>query len=432
METVLYFELLYIFFFLLILRILRYSCVFLIWFSVVYTIVFPLSGLYLLYTNDLSAVGIDYETNQDIYYSAALLSFLSYFFISVIYIISYKIFNFKIWKFDVKAKKINWFFFLLMFIISIITLVLLFSKFGGFFNFLSNLDAYRAGDGVGAGFLQYPATMILPAILFFYMAANRDTHLSDRMVWLYRGAFIVSLIPLILLGFRGPVVIVTLQFLFFYNHFVSPIKLKSLIYVSISSFAILLSWGIARESQSTGYELTTFAIVQLAVALVLFRTRGIEALSAIISKPQNIDYNFFLPNLIESLTSFVPRAIYSEKPISTTEEITTLYFANDLFSIGIIREVYGGVSSTFLGHAYWAGGIYAVIFLSFLTGFVLAIMQKIYRDNLHNRLNILFCGIFFSYIHFYIESFQLAINAIIMNLLMFLFFILFLAKRKFQ
>ena len=140
--------------------------------------------------------------------------------------------------------------------------------------------------------------------------------------------------------------------------------------------------------------------------------------------------NFFFPNLIESLTTFIPRVIYPGKAVSTTEQITTLYFANDLFSIGIVREIYGGVSSTFLGHAYWAGGTYAVIFVSLVTGSFLAVTQKLYKDNPCNRLNILFCGLIFSYIHFYIESFQLGINALIMNILMFIFFIAFLAKRK--
>ena len=378
----------------------------------------------------MSVVGIDYVSNQDEYLKAALLSFFSYCVISIVYLLIYKTFNLRLWHFDIKAKKINLFMYLFMFIISISTLLLLFSKFGGLENFLSNIDAYRAGEGVGAGFLQYPATMVLPAILFFYMATYSDKPVTQRLIWLYRFGFLASLIPLIILGFRGPVVIVTLQFLFFYHHFVSRIRLKNLFYVSIVSFVILVFWGIARESESNG-DLTTFSIVQLAIALVVFRTRGIEVLSAMLSKPQNIDYNFFLPNLIESFTSFVPRAIYPGKSISTTEQITTLYFANDLFSIGIIREIYGGVSSTFLGHAYWSGGTYAVIFLSVVTGGVMAIIQKLYKDNLSNRLNILFCGMFFSYIHFYIESFQLAINAIIMNLFMFIFFILFLAKRKF-
>lgn len=408
---------------------LRHSGIFITWFSIIYTIVFPLSGLYLLYTNDLSVIGIDYLTNHNEYLLAAILSFLSYFVISTTYLFSYKILNLRLWHFDIKLKKLNWITYLFMSAVSITTLLLLFSKFGGIVNFLSNIDAYRAGDGVGAGFLQYPATMILPAILFFYMAANSGKQISKTMIWVYRIAFITSLIPLIILGFRGPVAIVTLQFLFFYHHFVSRIKIKKIIYLSIASFGILLTWGIMRESHSTS-ELTIFSIVQLAVALVVFRTRGIEALSAIISKPNYIDYNFFVPNLIESLTSFVPRAIYPEKSISTTEQITTLYFANDLFSIGIIREVYGGVSSTFLGHAYWSGGVYAVIFISFVTGGVLGIMQKLYRDNTLNRLNVLFCGIFFSYIHFYIESFQLAINALIMNLFMFVFFVILLAKRR--
>lgn len=396
-----------------------------VWFCLLYVVIFPLSGLYLYYTQEYSPIGKLFWKYEDAYIYASLLSLLSFSLITISYFFSLFAFKFRFFYIDIKHKKYNSIFYLLMGIISISTLFLLFNKFGGFLNFIQNINSYRAGGGVGAGFLQYPATMILPTILFFHMATNNNPFKIKKY---YITFFVLSLVPLILLGFRGPVVIVTLQFVFFYHHFISKINFKKIVIYSLCGFFVLVVWGYLREEHSTN-NISFFVLLQLAITVVVFRTRGIEVLASIVSRPHEIDYNYFLNNVIESFTSFIPRVLYEGKDISTTEKITTLYFSNDLYSIGIIKEIYGGVSSTFLGHAYWSAGLFGVIFISIITGLFIGFLQNVYKSAKNNSLAILMVGIAFSYTHFYIESFQLAINACIMNMMMYCLFLVFLPKR---
>ncbi|MDR8524425.1 O-antigen polymerase [Shewanella fidelis] len=425
MVGVLYFECLTIIVLMSLLFYISKKSIVFLWFCTIYLVVFPLSGLYLYYTGDYSPVGQPYWENENAYLYSSVLSLSSIVLVFVSYYISLCFFKIKFDSVDLLYKKSNNLFYIIMASFSLLTLFLLFQKYGGFFNFIQNINSYRSGGGVGAGFLQYPATMLLPTILFFHMATNPNAKNFGKFYILF---FALSLIPLIILGFRGPVVIITLQFSFFYHHFISKIGFKKIAVYSLLLFLILLTWGYLREARDS----TSFSFIvlfELAISVVIFRTRGIEVLSAIVSRPEKIDYNYFLANLVESFTSFIPRAIYAAKDISTTEKITTIYFSNDLFSIGIIKEIYGGVSSTFLGHAYWSAGALGVIIVSIVTGVIIGVVQNLYSYSRGNTIVIFFVGMFFSYIHFYIESFQLAINAFIMNILMFSVFFFILPKR---
>jgi hypothetical protein len=402
-----------------------------IWFCILYMLIFPISGLYLYFSGELSLIGVPYKSNTDSYIYASLLSLGSIVIISFFYLVFFQFTKFKRVSVSLKYSKYTFLIYILMFVVSISTLILLFSKHGGLFEFISNIDSYRAGSGVGSGYLQYPATMILPTILFFYMsskAKNIAKTGGKKSGFRYLLIFLISIIPIIILGFRGPLGILVIQFLFFYHHFINRLEIKNIIKYFLLFLIILTYWALLREKELSD-NVTSTILWSVFLNTVLFRTRGIEALASIISKPNNIDYNFFIPNFIETFTSFLPRAIYTDKGYSTTEIITTKYFSNELFSAGIIKDVYGGVSATFLSHAYWSSGIMGIIFISMMTGIVLSLFQNLYNKNKQNNLVVVYIGIFISYTHFYIESFQLAINALLMNTLMYIVFVAIIRKR---
>jgi hypothetical protein len=142
------------------------------------------------------------------------------------------------------------------------------------------------------------------------------------------------------------------------------------------------------------------------------------------------DYSFFQTNLKESLTINIPKSLYTNKPLSTSEIISTEVYGNYLYRLGIIRKVYGGVAFGILSEGYYNLGITGVIIYGFLTGLILFLFDSI--NIMKSRLNFLIVKALFINILFLVESPQLAINAFIQNLtLSSLIFILISKYRRF-
>jgi len=425
--TLLYIQLFFIIFIIIFQTfLLKQIFNFMNYFALIFLIYFPLSALYQYYTGDYSIIAINFLTNQNNYIYSAFLSFMSIVLVSLFYYIFYIYTNVPTFKYHLKVSIFNNIIFLVFFLISSFSFLIIMNMYGGILNFLSQVNEYRSGGGIGMGFLQYPATMLMPIILFLYIISRKDfNNYNKRIIYLF--IFLLTLLPLIVFGFRGPVVVVLIQFAIIYNFFIKQINIAKLIIVLCILIIILVFWAATRiEFDYENFE----AVYTLFFDTVIFRTKGIEVVAAIVAKPQYIEYNFFIPNLLESFTSFLPRIIFPWKDVSIAEIITTKYFSNDLFSIGIIKDIYGGVSSTYIGQSYWAHGTLGVILISIFIGVTLGILQKLYSANKNNNISIIFIAIFFSHIHFFVESFQLAINAIIMNSLVVIVLLILLKKEK--
>ncbi len=396
------------------------------WFLLLFLIVFPLSALYVHYFDAFSVIGVNFIRFEESYIDAAFVCFMSLFFVVLFYCIGISFSRFGGFGIEFGSNVRDSIWFLLFLGVGVGAFFILMKKFGGVGAFLGGVSAYRSGGGVGLGFLQYPGTMLLPILLFMFISKG-DAEQNYRCRFLYVIVFFVFLLPVVILGFRGPVIILLLQFLIVYNAFVSRVSLSKLVVVGGVIFSSFTFWAYLREPQLFGLGGCTFC--KLVGDTVVFRTRGIEVVAAILSKPQLVEYNFFVPNFIESVTSIIPRSVYAEKGYSTTEIITTAYFSADLYSIGIIKEVYGGVSSTYIGQSYWAHGFSGVLIVSCVFGFLLAVVQKMFVVGEQNNIVVIFYSVVFSHLHLFVESFQLAINAMIMNFAVLCLLSIFMGKR---
>ena len=295
-------------------------------------------------------------------------------------------------------------------LIGFCSLLILIQTMGGVSNILSNVEFMRSGQGQRIGFLMYPATMFIPLSMIFYLALSKKSCSLTYMI-----VFFISLIPIFMLGFRGPILILLIQFVTLYHLKIKQLDFSKTFLLLVFAICFFTLYAFFREGLSIDEFLLIFEIF---LNSVLLRVRGIEYLSQIIL--YGSEYNYFIPNIVETATIVIPSAVFPEKPISTTEMITTLYFKNELYDLGIIRDVYGGVSSGFLSHGYWSAGLLGVLSISIFSGFILGLISKLH----HNNVGILLIATFISYVHLYIESFQLAINSLVMNFLAMLIFII--------
>jgi hypothetical protein len=265
----------------------------------------------------------------------------------------------------------------------------------------------------------YILSVITPMLLGLFLLVSKKNYKIIFYLLLINAFFTL------LSGYRSGFVGILL-YIILLNTYINFFKFNLKNTLFIGSIIITLVIFGASRNVGTQNEITYLDILQASV----LRVSSPELFLIMKNHVDRNDYSFFQTNLKESLTINIPKSLYTNKPLSTSEIISTEVYGNYLYRLGIIRKVYGGVAFGILSEGYYNLGITGVIIYGFLTGLILFLFDSI--NIMKSRLNFLIVKALFINILFLVESPQLAINAFIQNLtLSSLIFILISKYRRF-
>jgi hypothetical protein len=157
-------------------------------------------------------------------------------------------------------------------------------------------------------------------------------------------------------------------------------------------------------------------IVAYLADTTLTRVRGLEVFSILMPYVDARQFGFFWGNLSETTLSIVP-SLLIEKPISLSEQIATLVYGEYLFGAGIVKDVYGGVSYTFISEGYWNAGFIGVLIYGFAFGLLFRRVERAERTTSPSNLQIVLYKAVAGFVPLLVEAPQLGVNAIVVNVL---------------
>lgn len=310
----------------------------------------------------------------------------------------------------------------------------LFNVLGGVSRVFSELGAIRSGELSGLGVYTYAITMLLPTSMQFVMIyLIRINHPRKNISVIF--CVLSSLLGGVF-GFRGPVMALLLQVFSIYFLMTGRPSRKTMLIIlmvlvpaaTISGFLrVFLNeafWDLAGKMSSSD-------MAAYASDLLLTRVRGVETFVVMKGYVDFHGFGYFIDNFRESIFSVFP-AIFFEKGNSLSEIIATNVYGKYLFDAGVLKDVYGGVSYTYIAEAYWGFGFAGVSFFCLLFGVLFRVVEcgrsiSLVRIILYKSLAG-FCLLL-------VETPQLGLNAIVVNVafnfaLMFFLAISFLGIRR--
>ena len=397
----------------------------------------------LCFSGILSLVfSVDSETTMDLIGKSKIIYFQKAFLASLLGII---LFNLGYYSFNKKFKvplflsakwqKTNIYLVsVLYFIIGYISLIVLIDNGGGFYQFLNNIETFRAGGLLGQGIFMYPATRLLTLavlIVFIWTFLNVERLSINKSRLLY--LIILSILPSTILGFRGLMLLPLINFIVTYHFLFKKINSKKLVVFGSFVIVIFVFLGIYRKIPP-GVDIDTSHLIEvveknpeLAYSFVS-RSKGTEVVASVIQKlEKNGEYDLGYKAFLEAITILVPRALWTGKPEPASVRFTTYFFGSNLnFTRGIARDDWGGVSPTIIGELFWHFGWFGVIVFMFIFGIFSKAIYLTFINNLNVPSIVLIYVMAFTPLIMFAEALQGNINGLIMDFLFIIFTIILL------
>ena len=303
---------------------------------------------------------------------------------------------------------------------------------GGLSRMLSELGAVRSGELVGRGPQVYAVTMLLPTLFQWWLVYElRSGHRNRR--YLALTLCLISSLLGGLLGFRGPIAALLIQTATIWYLFTGrPTKRSMVVAMAVVIPVATLSSILRLTFNEVAFEKLGDADPRLVIGYLsdtaLTRVRGVEAFTVLHTKMESLPYGMFLANVRESVLALVPSAIV-DKPISVTEDIATQVFSDYLFDAGIIKDIYGGVSYTYISEGYWNLGYLGVLMQGFVFGWLFNCCSRLELSRRPTDLEVLFYKACAGFALLLVEAPQLGVNAIILNVFVNLLIVTALSMR---
>jgi hypothetical protein len=221
---------------------------------------------------------------------------------------------------------------------------------------IDELNKFRSDVERESSFFDYFIQIVFPLFLLI-------KYRNDRSNWIIAGFVVVSLSSL-LTGFRSIFLGNVLSLLLVLN-----IKRSR---VFINGLMMLVVLGIVGSLRNTDS-----ASLEGIVASTILRASTPEMISIALSYMEEKGTMFSIQGIIEPIYTFLPRSIWSSKPLSWNVVMTTEVYGPYLRSLGILLKHYGGVSYSGVSGAIIFGGIWYIPIASFFMGSVIGYVDKL-------------------------------------------------------
>lgn len=273
---------------------------------------------------------------------------------------------------------------------------------GGPSEFMANREAWRTEGLKGQGVFTFAAAHIPKIGVLLWMIHKRNKLRFGRFL----GLVVLALIPSFVLGFRAYILLPILEFAVVWHYAIRPIPIRRLLVLLIVCGAIFTAYGIWRAIP-TDIEIDSDVALEaiekdpeIALSL-LARSKGTEVLASVIKKLDSSgDFQLGGASLFETLTIFIPRGIWENKPMANSERFTTYFFGKDMsiFRGDYTRQVWGGISPTIMGELYWQFWWLGAIFGMFFLGVIVRVAYNTFKANTDKPAMLLIYPILFTHL----------------------------------
>ncbi len=289
-----------------------------------------------------------------------------------------------------------------------LTFYLLMASAGGVTAFLANLGNWRTlGVLNGVGYLTFPVTGVLPAAVLLLLLHTLPAR-GQRLTWQALGALAlaaVSLVPILILGFRVSLVPVILAYFAAWHYGRQRIRIKWLATLAVGLSVFLTLFSLIRSGQWTAGD---------AKAALLFRVPGLDIVERIVWRMSRGEpHRGAASMLAESATIIIPRTIWPAKPVPSGLAFADIFFYDFFIARGDpVDGVKSGISPTFIGEMLWVDGILAVVLGALALG-VAARTAVAWRKR-GQRLHVFIYATFMPGFAIFAEAPQIALNGVVM------------------
>jgi len=299
----------------------------------------------------------------------------------------------------------------LLFAVGYLAFYLLMEINGGYQQFVTDIESWRAVGLQGQGWLLFPATSLLGIAASSLVLVNRKLFATNGGLLILAALCLLTVAPASQLGFRGPMLLPVLQIMAAYHWGVREVSIRKFAPSILLLAVIFTVYGIYREGRNylattaTASDYFAFAMEKPELIFgIILRSRGADVLAVVHeSINKSGEFRYILPSVIETLTILIPRSVWAGKPIPQG-----VIFSEQFFGIS------GGVSPTIVGEGYWNLGIPGVILYLLVFGALLGVLNKIVRENPRNSTIILLACCSFPSLIMCAESVQGHINGLFM------------------
>lgn len=285
---------------------------------------------------------------------------------------------------------------------------------GGIRGFLSDLGSWRTtGVLAGVGYLTFPITVILPAsaLLLLLLALPPKGRSLNWASYVGLVIYFASLLPVVVLGFRGNLLPALLQFFAVWHYarkriqFGSVALLAAALVVFLSVYGVIRSVAGGEERQDHGF-----------ATAVLFRVPGLDTVERVIWQlDRGEPHRGLAAVFLESTTILVPRTFWPNKPQPASLAFADIFFFDFFLERGDpLDGVKSGVSPTLVGELLWIGGLPILILGSAALGVFACAVNAWRRRAPNHPLHILIAAIFMGSIAIFVEAPQNTLNTFVM------------------
>ena len=233
---------------------------------------------------------------------------------------------------------------------------------GGIVYFLTNIDLLRTTQAAGWGIFVFPiiASQIgITLVTARYMEERRSLALPIL-------GTVVQLACGFVIGIRALLIAPIVSYLFCYHVHRRPIRFTAKVALGAVAFLVFNMWyAVFRGSGELDLNVLEKIPLDLFVIGLFGRFHGGESMSRIITVTDLQGYNYGLVNLQDFFVSFLPRALFPDKPPSAGVLANTTFWP-ELFS----ADDTGAAVPTLFGEAYWAMGVPMILLVLYLHGVV--------------------------------------------------------------
>ena len=405
-------------------------------FIIYYVIQLGFSGLITLLKQKPTEIGLDPVLYNDYYVKALVLSNLGLISFLVGYYkngsaINLPSFLTRQWDRGV-LKKIT----LVYFAIGLTAFYILLVVNGGIGQFIADREKFRSGGVSGQGILMFPATSVITVGALVFLI-GRIRFQPKSSIGLPLGLVMLSICPAYILGFRSLIALPVLQTMVVYHYGRKAISARGLV-VSLSLIMVgFTAYGVSREiPESTSVDVQT--VEQLIIEkpeilyAVISRSMGTEVVAQVIQKlEQTGEHSLLWESLFETATILVPKAIWDEKPLPTSQRFTTYFFGSLLAdSRGYEMDNWGGISPTIVGELYWHLGYLGTLSGLFCLGAIAKKIRLTLLKNIACPSVLIIYSVFYTTFGMFAEVIQGYLNLLVLNTPLFFVTVLFLVKGR--
>jgi hypothetical protein len=320
---------------------------------------------------------------------------------------------------EIDTYRVKWF---LAFSVPLAVLsgILLINSLGGFDDINGALNAGRAGGLTGQGIPLYVVTMLCPTLMQFWLMGAIQQ--KSRHAGLLFVCTLLASVMGALLGFRGPAIALVIQTLAIWHLMRGGIHRNTMLAILASAVLVVTVSGLMRNVRNAFDLIESGAIdpstaAAFAADSAITRVRGVQSFILMRQYVDTHGYDYFMSNLWNTFVGPIPGALIDKGP-SLSEVIATNVYGDFFFESGLIRDLYGGVSYTYISEGYWNLGVLGAMVFAGVWGALLRSIEAVRTGVAFTTSQLIVYKAIAGFTLQYVESPQLGINAIVANIVL--------------